>query len=326
MNLAVLTSLLLGAAVLLAAYLVWRVDRFRAEPLAIYALATVAGAVVGIAWRLAVLRWAGHAVTGGRIALGGSPSGNVVGVATYLAGLLFCLPAIGLLWWLTGRRPLCGAIDATVLGTAVGVGAATALSVARGWGDPPDEFGLFAVPPLLQAASLCSLIALFLSGIRFAERSAERATGSMALLLGGPVFASGLAAGLVEVDAAALRELEWLAAGVAAAALGLILVAAASFERRLLAPELSEEVSLGVMPQAIADLECSYWRRIRADWWPKADERRAINLLVTTLALRKRQLRGLDGERARLYSLEVGRLRERARRVFEPGRSEPLPD
>jgi len=53
-----------------------------------------------------------------------------------------------------------------------------------------------------------------------------------------------------------------------------------------------------------------------AGWWPRRDERWAIVDLLTQLAYRKHQLRQLDGERASIYSLEVGRLRERARRVL----------
>ena len=103
------------------------------------------------------------------------------------------------------------------------------------------------------------------------------------------------------------------AAGAVAAALAIELVVT----RR----ELAEEAGLGVVPEWAPEVLPRYWRRVRGDWWPRRDERRALSRLLLQLAFRKHQLRHLDDDRATLYSLEVGRLRERARRLFAPGRA-----
>ena len=86
-----------------------------------------------------------------------------------------------------------------------------------------------------------------------------------------------------------------------------------SYERRVLAGQLAEEVALGVLPGWAVQVLPSYRRRICSDWWERRDERREILRLLTGLAFRKYRLRKLPEKRARLYGLEVGRLRQRAR-------------
>ncbi len=108
-------------------------------------------------------------------------------------------------------------------------------------------------------------------------------------------------------------------AGVAMTILLAIVAVSLSYERRVLAGQLAEEVKLGVLPAWVADLVPSYSRRIRSDWWPRRDERREILRLLVTLAFRKHRLATLPEDRARLYGLEVGRLRHRARVLLVDG-------
>jgi len=74
-----------------------------------------------------------------------------------------------------------------------------------------------------------------------------------------------------------------------------------SYERRVLAGQLAEEVALGVLPGWAVQVLPSYRRRICSDWWERRDERREILRLLTGLAFRKYRLRKLPEKRARLY-------------------------
>ena len=105
---------------------------------------------------------------------------------------------------------------------------------------------------------------------------------------------------------------------VTAAALLLVGVfwAALLLERRVLTRQLADEVAFGVLPSWVVDVLPSFRRRIRSAWWRRRDERREIVRLLISLAFRKQRLRGLSEERARLYGLEVGRLRQRARTLL----------
>jgi hypothetical protein len=100
---------------------------------------------------------------------------------------------------------------------------------------------------------------------------------------------------------------------VGAAVLVAVFAVSVSYEGRVLVVQLTAEVALGVLPAWVADIVPSYPRRIRSHWWPRRDERREIVRLVVDLAFRKHRLRSLSEDRARLYGLEVGRLRHRAR-------------
>ena len=64
-------------------------------------------------------------------------------------------------------------------------------------------------------------------------------------------------------------------------------------------------------------------RRCRSGWWPRRDERREIAGLLVTLGLCKRQLLALPDDRAWLYGLEVGRLRQRARTLLAAAPAPP---
>ncbi|MFZ5786307.1 MAG: hypothetical protein ACOY3Y_07675, partial [Acidobacteriota bacterium] len=132
------------------------------------------------------------------------------------------------------------------------------------------------------------------------------------------VFRAGLGAGRAGFDAR-----EWLLVGSSGLLLASAMVGAWWLESRILEAELAEEAAHGVLPARLAAGASALRTRIRSDWWARRDERRAVNLLLATLAFRKHALRGVGPERARIYSLEVGRLRERVRRVL--GGAEPAP-
>jgi hypothetical protein len=104
--------------------------------------------------------------------------------------------------------------------------------------------------------------------------------------------------------------------GVAAAVLVVTFAGAFSYEQRVLEGQLTEEVELGVLPRWVAEIVPSYPRRVRSEWWRRRDERREIVRLLVTIAFRKHRLGALPEDRARLYGLEVGRLRHRARAVL----------
>ena len=95
-----------------------------------------------------------------------------------------------------------------------------------------------------------------------------------------------------------------------------MLWACLAYERRVLSEQLRTRSALGVLPAWVVEVLPSYRRRIRSDWWPRRDERQEILDLLVSLAFRKQQLRTLPDDRARLYGLEVGRLRQRARAVL----------
>ena len=63
-----------------------------------------------------------------------------------------------------------------------------------------------------------------------------------------------------------------------------------SYERRVLAGQLAEEVDLGVLPRWVVEVVPSYRRRTRSDWWERRDERREILRLLAGLAAGRHDL------------------------------------
>ncbi|HVN75547.1 MAG TPA: hypothetical protein VMT19_04465 [Thermoanaerobaculaceae bacterium] len=187
------------------------------------------------------------------------------------------------------------------------------LVVVRGTWQPAA--GALVFMSLLHAAAGAVLGA----GVGWAKLSAPR--GMRVPAVAGAIVAAA-ALGVVLVAAAAACWRRWGGGSdlcnlaLAAADVGVLAGAIAfslALERKVLATQLAEEVGLGVLPEWVADILPSYRRRVRSDWWARRDERREIVRLLLGLAFRKRRLRSLPEERARLYGLEVGRLRQRAR-------------
>ncbi len=226
------------------------------------------------------------------------------GAAAALAAVV--VMQIGLLRLAPGE----GALDGVAHGLAAGAGLGL-----LGNGVPAGA----AAPATVAAALAAGAVAGAGVGLAALE---PRALRKIAVLLPGALLATAvLVAVRVVLDApGALGEARTVAAATAAGVLLAVAVtiAAASADSRLLRRELAEEASLGVLPGWAAAVAPSYRRRIGAAWWPDADERRAVNRLLLRLAVRKRRIERLDESRGRVAGLEVGRMRDRLRRLFTP--------
>jgi hypothetical protein len=307
----VLAVLAVAVGLSWAAFVVLWLDRYRAEP--VPRLAFVAG--WGLLWSL--ILW---------VAFPGLSSladlGLTLGVVAALPALVVLLEELLLaagLAVLATSHYLEGPLDGAVYGTVAGLGFATFQTLAAlhgGWRPPHPSMPVFATLVLAAATALLG------SGIGYGKL-AFRAPLRVPL-----VFAMVLIAGLggwILHGAATWGWQEW---GYRNAPFGLALVVIPflllvglfegvwALERRVLAQQLGEEVSLGVLPAWVVDIVPRYRRRIRSDWWPRRDERREVVRLLASLAYRKHQLRGLPEERLRLYGLEIGRLRQRARSLL----------
>jgi len=97
-----------------------------------------------------------------------------------------------------------------------------------------------------------------------------------------------------------------------------VLAAFLRSEHRILKTQLEEEVDLGLAPGWVPEVIPYYRRRVRPDWWPVRSERTVIARLLTRLAFRKHALGRLPADRGAVASLEIVKLRQRVREIFEP--------
>ncbi len=299
------------ALLLPMAYLVWWVDRYRLAPLArfvaVFAVATSAGLLLSAQWPTAAgsgWRAAGPAMPFSSLAAERLPAdlGDAVRLlAVELAVLVFLL----------ARGRVETLLDGVVYGVAAGVGCA----LPAGWLLAESAPALDAWE--LAVTALTPIAAGVVAGLTVAW--ARQLLPWLWRIL---VVIAGGAAGVAVLVGARLASVAagqvWVGALVLLAALAAVVAIAVAVEVRVGRRELAEEVALGVLPEWAVAVVPRYWRRVRASWWPRRDERRALARLLVQLAFRKHQLRHLHGERATLYSLEVGRLRERARRLLGP--------
>ena len=102
-------------------------------------------------------------------------------------------------------------------------------------------------------------------------------------------------------------------------ALGLVLHS----EHRILKKQLGDEVELGTIPSWLLEVIPYYRRRIRTNWWPSRSERTVIARLLTRVAFRKHAIQNLPPGSAAIASLEVVKLRQRLREIFDPEDPEP---
>jgi hypothetical protein len=303
MSPAVALALAFGLAAVVGTYLALWLDHPPREPLLPLGLAVVAGAGLGPA----------------ALTVAGRPGS----VSLHGLGLSVLAPVAVALIVLAAVRALAGPLDGALLGTAGGAaaGAAAVLWLARSTHLPVSTDTLATVLACSGAA------AAFGAGL------------GRARLAGRPAAVAGwLALGLAAAGATAAPWLVGRAEGTSGAAAALdvarvvvpllVLVGApflaGRFERRVLERELGEEVGNGILPGEVVFVVASYSRRIRSAWWPRGDERRALVGLLRRLAFRKQQLRHLEGERLHLAGLEVGRMRDRVRRLFDPREVEAL--
>jgi hypothetical protein len=227
-------------------------------------------------------------------------------------GMLVCFALLALFSRLDSLDgPFEATTAALVFGAAAGV-----VGTATSWRPlalrPPGEALVIVLATMLASAVVGLGVGL----------ATLKATRGQQVLFVAPALALATA---LEVTARAGATGEWLArpelaraalATVACLAALAILVASLRVERRVLANELREEVVTRVLPAWVLDTVPHFARRIRTRWWPRRDERRVVIALLTTLAFRKRRLRSLDEDQARVFGLEVGRLRQRVRMLL----------
>lgn len=89
----------------------------------------------------------------------------------------------------------------------------------------------------------------------------------------------------------------------------LVAVASVIYLRQAIAAELRAEAELGVFDAAEIASVAHPWRRLRFSTWPDRSARRRFVQLATEISLRKRQQRRMTPEAARLYQLEILKLR-----------------
>lgn len=305
-----------SAVLLTAAYLLWWLDRYRWEPLARFlevlvlsGAATLLGAAFG--WP----RSSAGAETGGVAGFSaarapivvelGSVAISAVQLTATLAVVLLLLAAV----W-----PLDSPVEGAIFGIAAGSGQAVVLSLVaavEGAASPLD-----ALARALTLAAVAAVIGAGLTWCRLPHALVARVARLIAVL------AAAVMVFVAATAVAALAGSVWAEIGLAVLVAAGIPVASLAVEHKVIAAELAEEVGFGVLPPWVPEVASSYRRRVRSAWWPRRDERRALVQLLDRLALRKHQWRRLTGDRANLYSLEIGRLRDRARRTLGP----PTPD
>jgi hypothetical protein len=303
MSPAAILPLACGLAAVIAAYVALWLDHPPREPLLPLAIVVVAGGVLGPAV-LAITE---------RLLMTPARNGATLAVLAPLGLALIGLAAV---------RALAGPLEGSLLGAAGGAaaGAGAVLSFARS-GHPAAADAL---------AVFCTFVgtAAVLGAVVGRARLAGRPAVAGALLLLGIALAGATAApwlaGLAVGPAGTGPALAAARIVVPVAALVAALLLAGRFERRVYERELGEEVANGILPGEVVFVVALYRRRIRTAWWPRGDERRALVGLLRRLAFRKQQLRHLEGDRLHLAGLEVGRVRDRVRRLFDPREVEAL--
>jgi hypothetical protein len=310
MTAAEIGALPLACVLLGASFLALWLDRYRLQPLP-WLLGFAAWGVAlptGARFLAKIAGWPGPALVLREPTLGTIVEAGAIAVLAVGAPLV----VIG------STRVIESVVDGALFGLAGGVGLGVFLTLLPGAADEGAALGAAVVASLACAGAGATLGAgMGLGKLTLAPR--RRALGALGALL-----ASGLQVGAFAFAYASCHR-AWRESGaacdaslavIAALVLAAVLVGAARIERRIVARQLGEEVELGVLPGWTVEILPSYLRRIRADWWPRRDERQEIVHLLTVLAFRKQQLLTLSAERLRLYALEVGRLRQRAREVM----------
>jgi hypothetical protein len=300
---------------LLVAATLLELDRYRFEPVPGLVMCLAWGAIAAGLWTFLVRPL--FLERAARLP-GGSwpPLAAMLAVAVLLA-VVEAVPLV--LLGLASR--LLGPVEWLTHALAIGAGLSlvVALPAALGPspGSPPAVLALAATPVLGSA-----LIGLGLGFLVAARGWVLRAYGLVLLAITPATQLTVFRAGLGGATAGPHAR-EWVLVASSLLLLASAMAGAWWLESRILEAELAEEAEHGVLPARVAAGAAVLRRRIRSDWWARRDERRALNLLLATLAFRKHALRGLGPERARIYSLEVGRLRERARRIL--GGVQPSP-
>lgn len=255
---------------------------------------------LGFLW----LGWACGGIAGGA-ALG---VGRVPALAPLVSrwpgggGAFASLLALAVLWLLARWPRVETPLDTTWMGIAVGSG----VGLALGFGGPFEPW--LPVAGVTAGAILGGVSGLAWLWPRWGIR----------LVLG--VLSAALAGGWAWGWRGFLGKVGSLWA-LWAIAVSLVLLAVALglwTEERVLAPQLMEEVRFGLLPPWVVAGGARFWKRLSRRWAARRDERKAMVRLVVRLAACKAYLAG-KGKHRSTAAVELGRLRERARRLFTEG-------
>ncbi|MGC8917033.1 MAG: hypothetical protein ACP5NF_08650 [Thermoanaerobaculum sp.] len=134
------------------------------------------------------------------------------------------------------------------------------------------------------------------------------------LALGGVVLATAAVSPRLWVYLSAFES--WTFSWMASLSLVALAVGAGLWaEEKVLGPQLAEEAAFGLLPPWAARRGSRFWQRFSKTWAGRRDERKAIVRLVVRLGACKAYLVA-QGKRRSTAAVELGRLRERARRLF----------
>lgn len=302
-----------------AGYAVWWLDRFDWEPLPRYVFTVLLAATAGLA--LVVVpapSWVRALQIGAATPL---PPGVWPGLVRRASvGVLALLAVIGL--W-SRRSHLESPLDGLISGLAAGCGIALGgLVVPAAWSQDGLLEAWLGVVTLVSAGVAVGL------GVGWARLRVGVVRQLLAVLAGVVVALSALmlpAASAALVAALRWHPSGWGWAGIVALIVSLPLLVAGAVawlllrhEQRVVRRRLEEEAAFGVLPAWLPPLAASPVRRSSPTWWPRRDERQALNRMLCELAIKKERVTALEAEAARVYGLEVGRLRQRLRTLLDP--------
>jgi len=277
-------ALAAGVAACLAPW--WERRRFR-ELVPLF-LALLLGALLGAGW--AKVRW--------ELSSAAAVFGGILGEAAVL-GVLATSAVVVLARWPAAETPL----DVTWLALAASAGmAAGVFAMTRFQAAQADPWLLVAFPALgavvgaVWGSSLVWHKPWMRLGLFFA------AAGSGGVALATTVFAARHVPGAWASWAAAFW---WLLLGLAASERS---------DERLVRPQLAEEAGFGLLPASAVEAGSRFSRRCGRVLARRWDERKALAWLLVRLAACKAYL-GRQGKEQSAAAVELGRLRERVRRV-----------
>ncbi len=327
-----LAALAVSAAILLIVVaLVWWVDRYDREPLHLVVMVFLWGASAAPLISVTLFGLIDRLLSG----FDQTSTGALISLGLVTPMVEEFSKAVAVVLVVVYSRQFDNPTDGVVYGTAVGLGFAVSENVIYGISAGVHLHGAAGILVLVGGRTLLSagvhavssaafggfLGHAMMSG-KFSAKIAWATTGLLvAIFLHGSWNLSLVRFGPVGEGGAPRL---WLAAlpvlyVVYILALALVLHS----EHRILRQQLRDEVELGLVPSWVLDVIPFYRRRIRANWWPSRSERTVIARLLTRVAFRKHSLRNLPPGEAAIASLEVVRLRQRLREIFDPEDPEP---
>ncbi len=330
--LVLLAALTVSAAILLIVVaLVWWVDRYDREPLNLVAMVFLWGASAAPLASVIALPFLERLIGG----IEGTPTIGLLVVGFVTPMIEEMAKAVGVVLVVIFSSKFDNPTDGVVYGTAAGLGFAVTENVIYGIGagvhlDSASGILILVGGRTLLSAGVHAICSAtfggFLGHAAISGRLSSRicwtffglliaialhGSWNLALVWFGPVAEGG-------------APRLWLAAVPSlyvfyTIALALFLHS----EHRILKRQLADEVELTMFPSWVLEVIPYYRRRVRNDWWPSRSERTVIARLLTRVAFRKHALRHLPPTEAAIASLEVVKLRQRLRKIFDPEDPEP---